>query len=167
MSLFFTGPSYHAYCLSQSPSIALAPSSVLHFLLHQSLLLLLNIVCAASYLLFHARCVSFFFYWKDYIASNAAGVSPSKQCLGPAYVAFSRLSSFNTALTIPLSVLLLVALSMFDFIGYFHTCCSSFLVMHMFSLFLIWCVFVGYLTRSPCLCAPILSSYCFGVIVSF
>jgi hypothetical protein len=52
-----------------------------------------------------------------------------KLCLVPEYVAFSRLSILNTLLTIPLSVLLLVSLSIFDFIGYFHTCCSSFLFL--------------------------------------
>jgi len=50
-------------------------------------------------------------------------------CLGPAYVGISRLSSFITVFTIPLSVLLLVAISMLDFIGYFHNCCSSFLFL--------------------------------------
>ena len=89
-------------------------------------------------------------------------------CLGPANVAYSLLSSFNAIL---LSVLLLVAVSMFDFIGYFHTCCSSFLfVMHMFSLLFILCAFAGYLTRRPCLCARDSSSllfWCIPIIPSY
>jgi len=65
--------------LSQSPSFALAPS-VLHSLLHQSLLLLMKIFYAASYLIFNARCFSFFFFWKDYIASTTGEVACRKLC---------------------------------------------------------------------------------------
>lgn len=45
---------------------------------------------------------------------------------------FPPFSSLITLLTIPLSVPLLVAVSMFDFIGYFHTFCNSFLFCYAY-----------------------------------
>jgi len=76
-----------------------------------------EIFCAASYLLFNACCFSFFFFWKVYITATAARVASGKLYLESPYVAFSHVSRFNTGMTIPLGVLLLVAVSMFDFIS--------------------------------------------------